>query len=106
MACHGSAPLTNTTDAYQLNRSRTADKGRWREGGGTGPRGSEGRKAADEGEGGEAGKSAGGATTRMDGGPGPTVRAGGGTVATRGGTLARTGSNWYVKCAMCQASPG
>ena len=25
MACHGSAPLTNTTDAYQLNRLRTAE---------------------------------------------------------------------------------
>ena len=26
MACHGSAPLTNTTDAYQLNCLRTAER--------------------------------------------------------------------------------
>ena len=26
MACHGSAPLTNTTDAYQLNHLRTAER--------------------------------------------------------------------------------
>ena len=25
MACHGSAPLTNTTEAYQLNHLRTAE---------------------------------------------------------------------------------
>ncbi len=26
MACHGSAPLTNTTDTHQLNHLRTAER--------------------------------------------------------------------------------
>ena len=56
-------------------------------------RGGEGQDGRKEGEERDRGRRE--ARTRMDGGPGPTVGAEGGTVATRSSeSLARTGSHW------------
>ena len=69
------------------------------EGGGTGPWKEGGARTRREGE--ERGRGRREARTRKAGGPGPTVGAEGGTVATRSSiSLARTGGNWYVKRAM------